>query len=99
MSRILVVGGLDRILSHCLEQQKAQGTPDALVTFSLRGRWGTRQHARLFGKAGGPKGNILGDDPRRPGCIVVGFVAAEVIAFLEKAGRTITFLDGERVSP
>lgn len=75
---------LKHIIDHCREQQERQGKPDAFVTFHLPGKWGDRTHARMFGKLGGPKGQILSDDFNRPGQIIVGFRADEVIAGITK---------------
>lgn len=77
-------GRLRAMREHCREQQRIQGQADAFVTFRLPGRFGSRKRARLFGKHGGPYGDILADDFARPGFIVVGFKADEVIAFLER---------------
>lgn len=74
------------VIAHCRKQQEAQGRPDAFVTLRLPGRWGRRKTAALFGRHGGPKGQILSDDFARPGYIVVGFKADEVIRALGPGG-------------
>jgi len=51
------------------------GGPDAKITLTIKGKWGTTDSRRLAGK-GSPVGRIVSDGP--PGYIIVLFSAQEV---------------------
>jgi len=56
------------------------GGPDAKITLTIKGKWGTTDSRRLAGK-GSPMGRIVSDGP--PGFIVVMFSAQEVKEYAE----------------
>ena len=58
------------------EQAMGQFGQLAVVSLVMKGAWGARTTARLWGRAGGPAGRIVAD--HSPGRIVVQFRAADI---------------------
>jgi hypothetical protein len=79
------------LVRRCRAQQKLQRKPDAVLTLTIPGRWGTRTHARLFGRLG-PEGVIVADalprNPRAPR-LIAQFKADAVLTYLAQQGVNV----------
>ncbi len=78
------------LLDKCRRAQEQQKRPDADVFLTIRGKWGRRTHARLFGRNGGPQGRIVGDQiPSAPPRCIAVFKADAIMVALDGKDRRV----------
>lgn len=84
----------EELLTLC-DEAVARDGPGARLRLLIPGRWGSRTHARLFGRRGGPRGRIV-SDAVRDGYLLVEFEAGVVAADLR---RRLAGADRRRARP
>lgn len=67
---------LKEMVAHC-DHIMAWLGDNAEVSYQIKGEWPASNHKRLFGRHGGPFGEVV-DNTLRPGCCTCLFKAGEV---------------------